>query len=132
LTYAGGIITTPRARYAPERTELPPGTIRTPSSVVKLRAGYVALSMNDSVPPFVMLTSAPMRKPSRIPRFTHAFTRHPVGESASGSAARRMPSSIPLRSSTKAYCARGSSMAEAPAEKNWSIRNSSFADELPF
>src|SRR5262249_30724252 len=33
----------------------------------------------------------PMRKPSRIPFFTQAFTRHPVGADASGSAARASP-----------------------------------------
>ena len=38
-----------------------------------------------------MSTTAPMRNPSRIPFFTHALTRQPVGEAASGSAARTSP-----------------------------------------
>ena len=43
--------------------------------------GWRARSMDMSM-------TAPMRKPSRIPFFTQALTRQPVGEAASGSAAR--------------------------------------------
>src|ERR1041385_7005851 len=39
-----------------------------------------------------MSTFVPMRKPSRMPFFTHKFTRQPVGLAASGSAARTRPS----------------------------------------
>src|SRR5215831_12417796 len=42
-----------------------------------------------------MLT--PMRKPSRMPFFTQALTRQPVGLAASGSAARNSPRSIAAR-----------------------------------
>src|ERR1700675_3769992 len=42
-----------------------------------------------------MPTTAPMRNPSRIPFFTQAFTRQPVGELTSGSAARMLPSFSP-------------------------------------
>ena len=43
-----------------------------------------------------------MRNPSRIPRFTHAFTRQPVGAAASGSAERNVPASSAARSSRNA------------------------------
>src|SRR5690349_1773899 len=42
-----------------------------------------------------MATTAPMRKPSRMPFLTQLFTRQPVGELASGSAARILPSFNP-------------------------------------
>ena len=38
-----------------------------------------------------MSTIAPMRKPTRIPFFTQALVRHPVGCEASGSAERMRP-----------------------------------------
>src|SRR5262245_51667886 len=39
-----------------------------------------------------MSVLTPMRKPSRMPFLTHAFTRQPVGLAGSGSAARMRPS----------------------------------------
>src|ERR1700733_11263534 len=48
FTYIGGMQTTPLARYAPDRTDDPPGTMRTPSSTANLRGGYVFLSTNDN------------------------------------------------------------------------------------
>ena len=38
-----------------------------------------------------MFTMEPMRKPRRIPFFTQALVRQPVGEAGSGSAARIVP-----------------------------------------
>src|SRR5580765_8566217 len=46
-----------------------------------------------------MLT--PMRNPSRMPFFTQALTRQPVGLAASGSAARNSPRSIAARKLSK-------------------------------
>src|ERR1035437_1042038 len=126
LMYAGGIITTPRATNAPDRTELPPGTIRTPSSGVNRRAGYVPLSTNERIvlpggaSPLISV-SEPRRKPSRRPRFTHVFTRHPVGALASGSADRSVPASSAARSSRNAAIAAASPTAAMPAAKYRSI-----------
>ena len=39
FTYIGGMHTTPGARYAPRRTDEPPGTIRTPCADVTARGG---------------------------------------------------------------------------------------------
>src|SRR5215218_4232916 len=38
-----------------------------------------------------MSTTSPKRKPSRMPCFTQALTRQPVGDEGSGSAARTLP-----------------------------------------
>src|SRR5260370_41332897 len=42
-----------------------------------------------------MGTIAPIRKPSRMPFLTQPFTRQPLGEAVSGSAARMLPSFSP-------------------------------------
>ncbi len=44
LMKAGGMMTTPGATWQPSRTELPPGTIRTPSPSPIERTGQVSLS----------------------------------------------------------------------------------------
>ena len=75
FTYAGGIMITDGARYAPVRTLLPPGTIRTPFSAVNFLAGMVSLSKKENWP-WVMSVSFPRRKPLRITSFTHEFTFH--------------------------------------------------------
>src|SRR6185437_16328139 len=60
-------------------------------------------------------TIAPIRKPSRIPFFTQALTRQPVGAVESGSAARTSPrfsASLNARNNAKCswvYCAGGAS-----------------------
>src|SRR5579885_281550 len=74
LTYIGGMQTTPAARYAPSRTDEPPGTMRTPSMIVVGRTGYVSLSKKRSEACADMSESAPMRKPARMPRLTHELT----------------------------------------------------------
>ena len=51
--------------------------------------GFVEERLRERVERHV--TTAPMRKPSRIPFFTQAFTRQPVCAEASGSAARICP-----------------------------------------
>src|SRR5262249_3430501 len=92
FTNIGGIHTTPRPRYAPSRTLDPPGTTRTPSAIETLRTGYVDLSKNGCrLGSIDISTTAPMRKPNRIPCFTHPFTRQPVAVELSGSAARISP-----------------------------------------
>src|SRR5579883_681875 len=112
LMYMGGMQVTPRARYAPLRTLDPPGTMRTASCGPNFFSGYVALSRKEKSPTGIS-TMAPMRKPSRIPFFTHALTRQPVGEAASGWAARTRPALRAARKSSKrrkssgAYCAGG-------------------------
>src|SRR5260370_7129784 len=42
-----------------------------------------------------MATIAPMQKPRRMPFLTQLFTRQPLGEAVSGSAARMLPSFSP-------------------------------------
>ena len=61
------------ARYAPRRTELPPGTIRTLSSTVNFLTGMVSLSMNGNWPSDISV-SVPSLKPSRMASFIQAFT----------------------------------------------------------
>ena len=63
----------------------PPGTMRTPLCAVKLlhRVGglieeRLARGSTD------ISTMPPMRKPSRMPFFTQAFTRQPVGATRIG------------------------------------------------
>ena len=75
LTYAGGIMITEGARYAPLLTELPPGTIRTLSSTVKRLAGMVSLSMKDN-PPSDISVSFPRRKPVSIISLIQELTFH--------------------------------------------------------
>src|SRR5215471_3330005 len=70
----------------------PPGTMRTPLSVVKRFTGIVCLSKKGWRSTSIdMSTIAPMRKPRRMPFFTHSFTRQPVRAEAQGSAARTVP-----------------------------------------
>src|SRR5580692_4900795 len=70
----------------------PPGTIRTPEVAVKLFTGYVALSKNGCLAASMDIsTVAPIRKPSKMPFLTQAFTRQPVFADESGSAARISP-----------------------------------------
>ncbi len=52
------------ARYAPRRTLLPPGTIRTLSSKAKRRSGRVSLSKNEYFPSLQSFSFP--RNPSRI------------------------------------------------------------------
>src|SRR5947209_1772040 len=89
LTYIGGMHTTPGARYAPSRTLEPPGTMRTPSITVVGRTGYVSLSKKRSVACADMSASAPMRKPTSMPRLTQELTLH--APDVSRSAARTSP-----------------------------------------
>src|SRR5579885_943679 len=88
LMYMGGMQVTPLPTKQPSRMLDPPGTMRTPESMEKFFSGYVDLSKKSCCAPSEHIsTMYPMRKPSRIPFLTHAFTRQPVLEDASGSAA---------------------------------------------
>ncbi len=70
----------------------PPGTMRTPSSTVNWRTGYVALSKYGCRERSIDIsTIVPMRSPSRIPFLTHGVTRQPFLADASGCAARTSP-----------------------------------------
>src|SRR4051794_16572455 len=89
--YIGGMHVTPRPTKEPSRMLEPPGTIRTPASGPICLSGYVDLSKNGKLPPPVISTIPPMRKPRRIPFFTQLFTRQPDGCDGSGSAARTAP-----------------------------------------
>src|SRR5450432_358962 len=106
FTNIGGMQITPRARCAASRMLDPPGTMRTPSCSENACIGYAALSKNGCLPaPPDISTTSLIRKPSRIPFFTQAFTRQPVGEDASGSAARCSPRlSAPLNAANNAKC----------------------------
>ena len=85
LTYIGGIAITPLPRNAPSRTDEPPGTMRTPSARSSRLSGSVSLSKNGQRPWSTDASdSAPCRKPSRMPCFTHTFTRQPVGAAGVG------------------------------------------------
>lgn len=64
------------AIYAPSRADDPPGTIRTRSSTVNLRAGKVSLSTKERQSPPPSCASCPSRNPSRMPCFTQMFTVH--------------------------------------------------------
>src|SRR5438128_1607786 len=50
-----------------------------------------------------MSTMSPKRKPRRMPCFTQTLTRQPVGEEASGSAARTLPSDSSSRKRRKTW-----------------------------
>src|SRR5215207_2449276 len=89
LTYIGGMQTTPGARYAPSRTDEPPGTMRTPSDTVVGLTGYVSLSKKRRVACADMSASEPMRKPTSMPRLTQELTRH--SPDSARSAARTSP-----------------------------------------
>ena len=91
--YMGGMHVTPLPMKQPSRMLDPPGTMRTPSPRVRRAApgkstcrtsGWRTGSIDIS-------TIEPMRKPSRMPFLTQAFTRQPVFEEASGSAERIAP-----------------------------------------
>src|SRR5258708_30068328 len=70
----------------------PPGTIRTPCAGVSLFTGNVDLSKKGwrTVSIDISMT-VPIRNPSRMPFFTHGFTRQPNFDAGSGSAARTEP-----------------------------------------
>src|ERR1700722_4876940 len=123
--YMGGAQTTPRATYAPARIAEPPITTRTPSEAVKCRAGKVFLSTKDRPDEECCRAGkssrTPRRNPSRMPCFTQALTRQPVGELGSGEAERSCPDSRAARSERKAGMASGSEMAADPAAKWRSI-----------
>src|SRR3954471_23902464 len=99
FTYIGGMQMTPAAMYAPSRTDDPPGTMRTFAPAGYFFIGSVSLSKNGHLP-WSIDTSllSPNLKPSRIPCFTHVFTRQPTGDEASGSAARTSPADSAARS----------------------------------
>ena len=63
------------ARYAPARTLLPPGTIRTPLCSLNILVGMVSLSKKENWP-WLMSVSLPRRNPERITSLTHEFTFH--------------------------------------------------------
>src|SRR5689334_19714686 len=112
----GGMHVIPRPTYALSRTLDPPGTMRTWLATLIAFTGYVSLSKNGCRTRSTdMSTSLPMRNPSRIPFFTHAFVRQPVFDAASGSAARTSPRfSAALNASNRrrcssVYCAGGES-----------------------
>src|SRR6266850_1464008 len=93
LMYIGGMQMTPGARYAPSRMADPPGTTRTPLAGSIRFIGSVSLSKKDQRPfATPMSTTSPKRNPSRMPCFTQTLTRQPVGDDASGSAERTVPS----------------------------------------
>ncbi len=63
----------------------PPGTMRTPLVDVNRFTGQVALSKKGCrVASIDISTIPPIRKPNKIPFFTHAFTRQPVAVELSG------------------------------------------------
>ena len=63
------------ARYAPRRTELPPGTIRTLSSTENFLTGIVSLSMKENSPSDIS-ASLPRRNPLRITSLIQELTIH--------------------------------------------------------
>src|SRR5262245_34939959 len=63
---------------------------------------------------------SPNRNPSRMPCFTHVFTRQPLGLERSDSAARTVPAESASRSDAKMARA-ASRSAEAPAATSASI-----------
>src|SRR5436190_14081623 len=70
----------------------PPGTMRTPLVSSTWRTGNVALSRKGCRIEWTdMSTTAPMRKPRRMPFLTQPLTRQPLGVEGSGSAARILP-----------------------------------------
>ena len=123
---------TPCARKAPPRTLDPPGTTRTPSSGINLRGRKVALSTKDNPSADPMDCVLPNRNPSKIPLFTHPFTRQPRGREASGSAARNVPASSASRNSKKASSASEFPIAAAPWATHCSIRSCNAPSTLTF
>src|SRR5436853_6462008 len=89
--YIGGMQVTPRPTKQPSLILEPPGTILIPASAPICFSGYVDLSKKGKLPPSVMSTMPPIRKPRRIPFFTQLFTRQPDDCAESGSAARTAP-----------------------------------------
>src|SRR5258705_6005461 len=101
--YIGGMQMTPGARYAPSRMADPPGTTRTPLAGSIRFIGSVSLSKKDHRPfATPMSTTSPKRNPSRMPCYTQTLTRQPVGDDASGSAERTVPSDSSSRRRRKA------------------------------
>ena len=103
LMYIGGMQMTPRPRYAPSRTDDPPGTSRTFDAVESDRRGSVSLSRyGESALGESNATTSPQRNPTRMPCLTQGLTRQPVGDDGSGSAARTRPAASSVRRSAKA------------------------------
>ena len=67
------MITTPASTCAPLRTELPPGTTRTPSAAPKCR-GRIGRLLDARLPASPGISIMPVdRKPARIASLTQAF-----------------------------------------------------------
>src|ERR1051326_126029 len=88
LTYDGGMMTTPAPMNDPSRTELPPGTIRTPPAPLNRFKPRVSLSRNVNPLSEGISAICPTRNASRIPFLTQVFTRQLPAET---SAARALP-----------------------------------------
>ena len=85
----------------------------------------VCVSLSQNGRPADRSTMSPKRKPSRMPCFTHVFTRHPEGVERSGCADRTVPASSAAFSSPNAARA-AALLAPAPAATNdsmfsWSV-----------
>src|SRR5580698_7868878 len=92
LMYMGGIQMTPLPIKQPSRMLEPPGTRRMPSEGLSRFTGQVALSnMGVRTGSGDIFTTAPMRRPDRMPFLTQMFTRQPLGVDPSGSAERIAP-----------------------------------------
>src|ERR1700722_6824160 len=113
----GGAQITEGATYAPERTDDPPGTMRTRSATENLGAGNVSLSTKES--PAVMSVSWPRRNPSRMPCLIQTLT---IQWLLIFSAARILPCVSWSRNSMNVLRASGSCSTSPCAERR-SINN---------
>ena len=116
------------------RTEEPPGTTRTRSFTVNRRRGKVSLSTKERPVPSPISVSSPSRKPSRMPRFTQAFTNQSL---PFFSAARILPCVRASRKSRKVCRAFGSrstspgGVRRSMAAFNASMRREVYRERIP-
>src|SRR5713226_1558252 len=116
------------------RTEEPPGTTRTRSFTVNRRRGKVSLSTKERPEPSPISVSSPSRKPSRLPRFTQAFTNQSL---PFFSAARILPCVRASRKSRKVCRAFGSCLTSpndvrrSMAAFNASMRREVYRERIP-
>ena len=119
LTYIGGMQTTLAATNAPSRIVDPPGTMRTPARDAGLLQRHRVLVVEG--PPAVIAetsTSVAEAESEQDPLLHPGLTRHPVGDAASGSAARTVPPPSARCSSKKASRAAALSAAFARAKSD--------------
>ena len=103
------MITTPGPRYAPARTEEPPGTTRTRSATPSVwRSGRVSRSKNPEIPPGPATGAVvPARKARRIPSFTHRTARQPWEVRSAARTSPRLKAASSLRTASRAASASG-------------------------